>query len=354
MLELLLLLLWTGCCLNSFYAASIQSPFKPLKSSLQVGKLQMSPIGAGTWSWGNKFLWGYKTEDDIALQDTFDYLTSHGVNWFDTADSYGTGSLTARSEVLLGQFSQPPRKGQSSSSISFCTKLAPFPWLWGQQAMQKKILASQQRLGRPIDMVQFHWPPLPWQEDPFITALVRGVREGHARQLGLSNFGPKSIRRVSAKVEALGEVVYSNQVQFSLLSRQPLMNGLAETCASKGIRLIGYSPLALGLLTDRYSMDRLPSGPRGVLFREYLPVLRPLLDELRSIAKQRRKSVSQVVLNWTLAKGIMPLVGMRSVEQAKENLGALGWSLTEAEVEAIDSVAVKLPKSLVQNFNQSD
>lgn len=144
------------------------------------------------------------------------------------------------------------------------------------------------------------------------------------------------------------------QIQFSLLSRLPLKSGLVEECADLGIQPIAYSPLALGLLTDRYTIDKLPSGPRFILFREYLPVMKPLLQELREVARQRKKSVAQVTLNWVLNKGFLILVGMRSVEQATDSLGALGWSLTEAEVFAIDKAADKVPKSLIQNANQSD
>ena len=84
------------------------------------------------------------------------------------------------------------------------------------------------------------------------------------------------------------------QVQFSLLSRYPLTSGLLDACKELGVQPIGYSPLALGLLADKYTEDKLPNGIRGILFREFLPIMRPLLGELREIAKTRRKTVSQV------------------------------------------------------------
>ncbi len=266
-----------------------------------------------TWSWGNKLLWGYNIDDDANLRSTYEYVVKSSVNWFDTADSYGTGALIGRSEELLGQFSN---SSKMSKPAYICTKLAPFPWVVGKQAMLRKLLASEQRLCRSIDMVQLYWPPTwQWQEDAYLQALAEGVQTGHANQIGLSNFGPRALRRVTDKLEAQGLQVYTNQVQFSLLSRQPLINGIAERCAEQNIRLIGYSPLALGLLADKYSIDRLPKGPRAILFREYLPVIEPLLTELRDIARARMKTVSQVVLNWSLNKGILPLVGVRSVEQ---------------------------------------
>ena len=82
--------------------------------------------------------------------------------------------------------------------------------------------------------------------------------------------------------------------------------------------------------------------------------MRPLLGTLRDIAKLKRKSVSQVVLNWNIQKGFLVLVGARSVSQVKENIGALGWNLKPEEVTEIDIAAVKVKKQLVQNSFQSD
>eukprot|EP00878_Enallax_costatus_P022357 GHUV01023714.1.p1 GENE.GHUV01023714.1~~GHUV01023714.1.p1 ORF type:complete len:183 (+),score=37.62 GHUV01023714.1:212-760(+) len=71
---------------------------------VKLGQLEVSPMGLGTWAWGNKFLWGYETDMDDELQQVFNLVVSRGINLFDTADSYGTGALNGRSEQLLGQF----------------------------------------------------------------------------------------------------------------------------------------------------------------------------------------------------------------------------------------------------------
>jgi len=319
----------------------------------KVGNIKMSPIGCGTWAWGNRFLWGYDKSDDDNLKLTFDFVVKNGVNWFDTADSYGTGALSGRSEELLGEFlstTSPRLKKQ----ISICTKLAPYPWRIGEKSMITAANESICRLGRPIDMLQLHWPPsLGWQEASYLSSFSTLVKNGEAKQIGLSNYGPKGLRRVSKVLSSYGEKVYSNQVQFSLLSRYPLTNGLMNICQELEVQPIGYSALGLGLLADTYSMDRLPTGPRGILFREYLPSLQPLLGELRAIATARRKTVPQVALNWCQCKGALVLVGMRSIHQAKDNLGATGWRLSQAEEETLDRTAAKNPKQLVQNSFQS-
>lgn len=75
---------------------------------------------------------------------------------------------------------------------------------------------------------------------------------------------------------------------------------------------------------------------------------------MRSIASYRKKTVSQVALNWVLNKGFLVLVGMRSINQAKENLGSVGWTLTSAEIETLDIIAKKTPKQIIQNSFQNN
>jgi pyridoxine 4-dehydrogenase len=259
-------------------------------------------------------LWGYDKKEDANLYETYKYVLDHGVNWFDSADSYGTGSLSGRAEELLGEFSTRYKKSTRKAYIA--TKLAPYPWRIGVQSMISACRESNARIGAPVDILQLHWPPsLGWQEEQYFTAFQCLVAGGETTQIGVSNYGPKGLAKACRMAEKCGSRILSNQVQFSLLSRQPLASGLVETSRSLGVQLIGYSPLALGLLTDKYSLDKLPTGPRGILFKEYLPSMTPLLAELRDIARVRRKTVSQVALNWNLQKGLLVLVGVRTVEQ---------------------------------------
>lgn len=71
---------------------------------VKIGPLSVSPMGFGTWAWGNQLLWGYQESMDTELQQTFNLAVDNGINLFDTADSYGTGRLNGQSEKLLGKF----------------------------------------------------------------------------------------------------------------------------------------------------------------------------------------------------------------------------------------------------------
>jgi pyridoxine 4-dehydrogenase len=121
-----------------------------------------------------------------------------------------------------------------------------------------------------------------------------------------------------------------------------------------GIQLIAYSPLALGLLTGKFSESgSFPKGLRGLVCKQLLPGMRPLLNCLSAIAQSRYKTMSQVALNWCICKGTMPIPGAKNLKQAQENLGALGWQLDYGEVAELDQAATRVEKPMVQNIFQS-
>jgi pyridoxine 4-dehydrogenase len=89
-----------------------------VRVQVKVGPLTVSPMGIGTWAWGNQLLWGYEEEMDEELQRVFNFAISKGINFFDTADSYGTGKLNGRSELLLGKFIREYRGGTATSPLN--------------------------------------------------------------------------------------------------------------------------------------------------------------------------------------------------------------------------------------------
>ena len=313
-------------------------------------------MGCGTWAWGNRLLWGYDRSMDSQLQEVFNLCVSNGVTLFDTGDSYGTGRLNGRSEILLGQFDRA-YQGTNKENICLATKLAPYPWRLTKSSMVAAGKASAKRLGRNIDLVQMHWSTanyFPWQEWQLLDGLADLYEQGLVKGVGLSNYGPKRLREVSQKFSDRGVPLTTLQVQYSLLSTYPVTElGVKEVCDELGIKLIAYSPLCLGILTGKYSQDNLPKGLRSLLFKQLLLGARSLLACLREIAESRHKTMSQVAINWCICKGTIPIPGAKNVEQAKQNIGALGWQLDAGEVEELDRAAAKVDKTMVQNIFQS-
>jgi pyridoxine 4-dehydrogenase len=320
-------------------------------------ELSLPSMGCGTWAWGNQLLWGYDESMDEQLQSVFNLCVSNGVTLFDTGDSYGTGRLNGRSEKLLGKFSQE-YQGVNQDNICIATKLAAYPWRWTRKSMVKACQSSSQRLGRNVDLVQMHWSTAnyaPWQESGLLDGLADLYEQGLVKGVGLSNYGPKRLEYVYKKFAERGVPITSLQVQYSLLSTYPVTElGLKDVCDQLGIKLIAYSPLALGILTGKYSeTGPFPKGIRGLLFRQLLPGVRSLLECLREIATFRQKTMSQVAINWCICKGTIPIPGAKSVEQAQQNIGALGWQLNASEIAELDQAAGSADKKMVQNIFQT-
>jgi pyridoxine 4-dehydrogenase len=314
-------------------------------------------IGLGTWSWGNRFLWGYDPRQDSELEATFRAAVAAGVRLFDTADSYGTGRFDGRSESILGGcVSRLPQEERSRLCIA--TKLAPFPWRLGRTGFKRAFRTSRTRLGGQIDRVQLHWSTaryLPWQEQPLIDGLADLVEQGEVAELGVSNFGPVRLRELHSHLGTRGIRLVSVQVQFSLLSPQPLNSGgILDTCRELGVELLAYSPLALGLLA-RHSHNDLQgfTGPRRALFQRLQPSLSGLLGLMQTIADSHRSSLAAVAINWCRAHGSLPIVGMRRPAQLTEVASALEWELSAGERQELDDLALALPVRMPDNPFQS-
>jgi len=328
-----------------------------IPSSIPHPGLSLPPMGCGTWAWGNRLLWGYDQSMDEELQQVFNHCVSHGITLFDTGDSYGTGRLNGRSETLLGQFADT-YNGAHQENICIATKLAVYPWRLTRGSVVKACAGSARRLGRPVDLAQMHWSTAnyaPWQEGPFLDGLMDLYEQGKVKGVGLSNFGPKRLRWAHQRFSERGVPIATLQVQYSLVSTYPVTElGIKEVCDELGIRLIAYSPLGLGMLTGKYGPDGpYPKGLRGLVFRQLLPGMKPLLETLGEIATHRNKIPAQVAINWCICKGTIPIPGAKSLKQAEQNAGALGWQLDSGELDALDKAAQNSDKTMVQNIFQS-
>jgi aryl-alcohol dehydrogenase-like predicted oxidoreductase len=149
------------------------------------------------------------------------------------------------------------------------------------------------------------------------------------------------MRRAHAVLIKRGFFLSANQVEYSLLDRRIERNGLLALCKDLDITCIAYSPIAQGVLSGKYSQKNPLSGLRG---RKYPPKLlnqiEPILRLLQEIGDAHdAKTPAQVAINWVICKGAIPIPGVKSVEQAQEDIGALGWSLTEEEVTRLDAAS---------------
>uniref|UniRef100_A0A7S4T8C9 NADP-dependent oxidoreductase domain-containing protein n=1 Tax=Alexandrium monilatum TaxID=311494 RepID=A0A7S4T8C9_9DINO len=300
--------------------------------------LQLPGFGVGTWAWGDFLFWGYDQKEDPELQVAFDYLIDNGVRLFDTAEVYGFN----RSEDLLGRFIR--EKGVADVQVA--TKFAAMPWKLSRGDVVSACKSSLQRLGtNAIDLYQIHFPG-PWRNEEFWDGLGDCYEQGLVKAVGVSNYGSDAVRSIHKVLTARGIPLASNQIQYSLVYRYPELNGMKATCDELGVKILAYSPLGLGMLTGKYTKEKLPSGPRAVTAQKYLedPAFLDLLSMMRDVASKHGPDVtpSQTAVAWCTAKGTVPIPGVRNVRQAKDNVSAMSLALTPREVEDLDTAASKV------------
>lgn len=308
---------------------------------LSLGKtdLTVSPLGIGTWAWGDRLVWGYGRGgySDEDIRHAFAASLEAGVNLFDTAEIYGMG----RSEEMLGRLSM-----ETEEPIVIATKFMPYPWRLRGRSLLRALRGSLKRLGR-VDLYQIHQPLPPVGIETWMDALAEAVEAGLVRAVGVSNYDEEQMRRAHAALAKRGVPLASNQVEYSLLQRAPEENGVLAACRELEVTLIAYSPLAQGLLTGKYTPDNPPPGVRRLTSGSRLESLPPLVDLMHEIGAEHAeegnaKTPAQVALNWTMCQGTIPIPGAKNERQARDNAGAMGWRLTAAEVAALDEAAAKV------------
>ena len=241
--------------------------------------LKVSSIGLGAWAWGDRVYWSYgRGYTDTDVRAAFDLGLQAGINWVDTAESYGSG----RSERLLGEFIRGMQ-----TPLLIATKFMPYPWRLRKSALHQALQKSLDRLGlKRVDLYQVHWPLPPVSIETWVDAIGEAVQAGLVQAVGVSNCNEDQMRRANAELEKRGIPLASNQVSYSLLDRKIERNGLLKACQELNVSLIAYSPLAQGVLTGKYSPERLLPGMRGRRYpRSLLERVQPLLRHMREIGQ---------------------------------------------------------------------
>jgi L-glyceraldehyde 3-phosphate reductase len=270
-----------------------------------------------------------------------------GITHFDLANNYGSpyGSAEETMGRLLATDFAPYR---DELVVSTKAGYDMWPGPYGEWGSRKYLLASLdqslRRLGLDyVDVFYSHRfdPDTPLEET--MGALDSAVRQGKALYAGISSYDADQTRQAAAILRDLGTPLLIHQPSYSMLDRW-IEPDLLDTVGELGIGCIVFSPLAQGLLTDRY-LDGIPEGSRAS-FSRYFPRER-LTDELRDglralngIATGRGQSLAQLALAWTLrdARVTSTLVGASSVEQLEANVAALDrLDLTADELAAIDA-----------------
>jgi len=290
---------------------------------------KVSEIGIGMWQAGGSS-WGsdVRDRDCVAAMARGVEL---GLNLADTAEVYGNG----HSEEVVAQAIRKVGRDR----VFVATKVSGDHLRSAD--VEKACRGSLKRLGiREIDLYQIHWPSL-WDQVPLaetMRALERLQRRGRIRHIGVSNFGVRDLEEARSALSRTD--VVSNQIQYSLLHREPEAELLSH-CVREGIAVLAWSPIAKGLLAAKYSATRRPKDrirSEEALFKPAnLRAMHSLFGALRQVARAREKTPAQVALRWLADHpGVVPIPGVKRPAQAEENAGASGWSLNRAERASLD------------------
>ncbi|CAF1383227.1 unnamed protein product [Rotaria magnacalcarata] len=294
-------------------------------------KISISPLVLGTWAWGDKTVWSWNDELDAKAKEAFDMSISKGINTFDTAEVYGKGE----SERSIARYK---KDHPNAKDIVIATKFLPYPYkLSYPSSLINALRGSLEKLQVDcVDLYQIHGPIHLRSIEVVADALAEAVKLGLTKTVGVSNYSTGEMIKMYDCLQKHGIQLASNQVEYSILRRTPETSGHIAECHKRGVAVLGYSPLAMGRLTGKYSEANPP--PAGRHFSNVnMNELEPLLATMRRLAEKYNVSVSSVALNYVICKGVIPLGGARDGKQAEQNAGALGWRLKNEEITEIES-----------------
>jgi aryl-alcohol dehydrogenase-like predicted oxidoreductase len=270
-----------------------------------------------------------------------------GINLFDTADAYTGG----QSEIVLGKALGAKRKDVViATKVGFRTTQTLNDVGLSRRRIIAAAEASLKRLGTDyidIYLIHIHDPLTPLEETA--VALQHLIEQGKVCYVGFSNLPAWMVARFVSLQEQLGyDKFIVGQMYYSLLGRD-LEHELVPCFEALGIGVMGWSPLASGFLTGKYTRDNpAPAGARREKFA-FPPVDvekgYEVVDVLKRLAKNHDTTAAQVTLAWTLTRPFMStiLIGANTMAQLESNLGAIDLELTQAEIQELDDLTTPTP-----------
>jgi len=315
--------------------------------------LEVSQLPLGTWMFGTEAEDGVVATDREQAQDLLDAAWDRGINFFDTANSYGGGD----SERYIGDWLDEHDRENFvlASKVYWATRGRRDVGL-SRKIVRAEIEDTLDRLGTDyLDIYYIHgWHDRSRIEET-LSALNDLVRAGKVHYLGVSNFAAwqllqslwltdvndwESVSVIQPRYNAIDHYPYTVDPD-----EQPLP-GLFDACRDQNVAVCPYAPLAGGFLTDKYERGPdgtvvAPDGSRGDLLGNFGPFSDrewAVLDAVREVAAETGASPAQVAIRWTIdVEGVtlIPIIGARSLEQLDENVGALDVSLSDDQYNRI-------------------
>jgi aryl-alcohol dehydrogenase-like predicted oxidoreductase len=315
-------------------------------------KVPVLSLGTGTFGGKGEFFGAWGSSDVKEATRLVDIALEAGMNMFDSANVYSSG---AAEEILGAAIKGRRDKVIVSTKGTFRFGEGPNDVGSSRAHLTAAIEGSLRRLGSDyIDIYQLHGFDAMTPVEEALQTLDGFVRAGKIRYLGVSNFSGWHLMKSLAAADKLGLTRYvANQTYYSLIGRD-YESELMPLALDQGIGAVVWSPLGWGRLTGKIrrgqpkpKVSRLnfavatENGPQvedDYLFK--------VVDALDAVAAQTGKCVPQVALNWVLQRPTVAnvIIGARNEEQLRQNLGAVGWKLSPAQIAMLDAASTR-PKA---------
>ncbi len=313
--------------------------------------LILTTVGLGTWAMGGPWQYGWGPQDDDDAIAAILAGLDKGINWIDTAPVYGLG----HSEDLVGQALRMTRHKPfiaTKCGLLWNDKREKVPNL-KPQSIRKECENSLKRLGIDrIDLYQMHWPDPDAGIEKAWEAMAGLAEQGKVRQLGVSNYNIAQMERIRTI-----HPIASLQPPYSMLHRE-IEAEILGYCAQHKIGVIAYSPMQRGLLTGKFSHERLVALAPGDHRRRMPEFQDPqfsatlvMVEQLKKIARRHGRTAAQLAVSWVLRRPEVTaaIVGARRPEQIIETTPASDWNLGREDTDEIEELLLEREQKLAKN-----
>lgn len=312
--------------------------------------LNLTTIGLGTFAIGGLgWIASWGSQDDKASIDSIRRALDYGINWLDTAAVYGLGHAEEVVGKAIKGLSKRPiistkcsRLGNTDGSLFQCLK---------RDSIRAEIEGSLKRLGIDvIDIYFIHWPVPDEDIEEGWSAVAELVKEGKVRYAAASNFSVAQLKRIMPI-----HPVAAIQNAYSMIERKP-EEELLDYCRQNNIGVVAWGPLGHGLLTGKFTRERLRNLDKGDGFRSNnIHFKEPevsrnieLAEKLGPIAVRNGRTVAQLAIAWVLRRPELTsaIVGARKPSQIEETAPAGDFELSKKDIAEIDKLLAEREKKL--------
>ena len=307
--------------------------------------LKLPAVSLGLWH-------NFGTNDNFENMKAICFTAfDNGITHFDLANNYGPVPGAAEEnfgKIINGDLKPYRDEIIVSTKAGYTMWPGPYGDFGGRKYLLASLDQSLKRMGLEyVDIFYSHRMDKDTPLEETMGALDQTVKSGKALYAGISNYDAETTAQAALILKDLKCPFVINQIRYSIFERTIERNGLKKYARRNGIGLIAFSPLAQGLLTNRYlngvpEDSRIAKDGRFLKRADLTPERLLQIMALNEVAKKRNQTLAQMALNWVLRDDSVTsvLIGASSPEQVKENLGVMAFpSFTEEELKAIDNIA---------------